>query len=566
MRARGLLIVGSVAALFVAGATQVGRVTPARSDGGERGERAAGAGAAYLHASDRQPPPRMVTAGRCVACHNGLVAPSGEDVSIGADWRASIMANAARDPYWQAAVRREIMDHPGAESEIQADCTRCHMPMLNVHQTARGRRPQVLPHLPIVEAEDTLDRLAADGVSCALCHQITEERLGTEASFTGGYVVDTMRWDGHGRAYGPFGVDSGRATIMRSATTLDPTEAAHVRSSELCATCHTLFRDTYGPDDEVIGQIAEQMPYLEWLNSDYRSVRSCQDCHMAAVEDSTAITSVLGQPRPELSRHWFVGGNFFILRMLNRYRHELGVEALPQELDDAVDRTEAFLRTQTAGVVVERVEVSDDGRLEAEVVVENLTGHKLPTAYPSRRAWLHVRVLDGRGGVIFESGALRPDGSIVGNANDTHPDRYERHHDAIESPEQVQVYEAIMVSPDDEVTTGLTTGIRHVKDNRLVPHGFDKAGASEEIAVHGRAVRDRDFADGRDRVRYRVDVARATGPFSVEAALWYQPISFRWADNLRAYDAYETNRFATWFDAMSEVSALMLARDSVRSR
>src|SRR5688572_24917338 len=50
----------------------------------------------------------------CMACHNGLVTPSGEDVSIGFDWRASMMANSSRDPYWQASVRREIMDHPMA--------------------------------------------------------------------------------------------------------------------------------------------------------------------------------------------------------------------------------------------------------------------------------------------------------------------------------------------------------------------------------------------------------------------------------------------------------------------
>ena len=34
------------------------------------------------------------------------------------------------------------------------------------------------------------------------------------------------------------------------------------------------------------------------------------------------------------------------------------------------------------------------GRLTAEVRVENLGGHKLPTAFPSRRAWLHVVVRD----------------------------------------------------------------------------------------------------------------------------------------------------------------------------
>ncbi len=35
----------------------------------------------------------------CLACHNNLVAPTGEDVSIGASWRGSMMANSARDPY-----------------------------------------------------------------------------------------------------------------------------------------------------------------------------------------------------------------------------------------------------------------------------------------------------------------------------------------------------------------------------------------------------------------------------------------------------------------------------------
>ena len=65
----------------------------------------------------------------CLACHNGLTTPSGEDVSIGAAWQASMMAHSARDPYWQAAVRREILDHPERAAEIQQECAACHMPM-----------------------------------------------------------------------------------------------------------------------------------------------------------------------------------------------------------------------------------------------------------------------------------------------------------------------------------------------------------------------------------------------------------------------------------------------------
>ena len=54
----------------------------------------------------------------CIACHNNLTTSRGEDVSIGSMWRATIMANSARDPYWQASVRRETIDHPIRGAEI----------------------------------------------------------------------------------------------------------------------------------------------------------------------------------------------------------------------------------------------------------------------------------------------------------------------------------------------------------------------------------------------------------------------------------------------------------------
>src|ERR1700757_1293170 len=63
--------------------------------------------------------PEFHTSDRCLACHNGLTTPSGEDVSIGLDWRASIMANAPRDPYWQASIRRESIDHAEAKADIE---------------------------------------------------------------------------------------------------------------------------------------------------------------------------------------------------------------------------------------------------------------------------------------------------------------------------------------------------------------------------------------------------------------------------------------------------------------
>src|ERR1700736_2115258 len=62
------------------------------------------------------------------------------------------------------------------------------------------------------------------------------------------------------------------------------------------------------------------------------------------------------------------------------------------------------------------------------------------------------------------------------------------------------------------------------------------------------------------RVRYSLSVDSAAGPFRVEAELWYQPIGFRWANNLRRYDSAEPHRFNSYFDSMSAGSAVVLAR------
>src|SRR5207245_5313049 len=110
-------------------------------------------------------------------------------------------------------------------------------------------------------------------------------------------------------------------------------------------------------------------------------------------------------------------------------------------------------------------------RLRADIVVENLSGHKLPTAYPSRRAWLHVVVRDGNGRVVFESGALNADGSVKGNDNDADPSKAEPHYTEIRSADEVQIYESILGDSQGRVTTGLLTAVRYLKDNRVLPRG-----------------------------------------------------------------------------------------------
>jgi hypothetical protein len=506
------------------------------------------------------PVPAFATAEACLACHNGLATSAGEDVSIGTAWRPSMMANAARDPYWQAAVRAEVLDHPAARAEIEHECSACHMPMARLRAKAAGLHGGVFANLPAGVAAGPDATLAADGVSCTMCHLIEADGLGTEASFTAGFVVRGAGDPASGQVFGPYEVDGGRTRVMRSASGFRPAPATHLRSAELCASCHTLYTHALDRDGRAAGRLPEQVPYLEWRHSAYRDEQTCQACHMPVVED-TAISAVLGEPRERLARHTFRGANFFMPRVLNRYRDELGVTAPPSELDGASRDALEQLQGEAATLSIETA--LEGPRLVADIAIRNLAGHKLPTAYPSRRAWLHVTVTGGAGDVVFESGRLGPDGAIAGNDNDTDPRRYEPHHTVIDRPDQVQIYEAILIDSEGEVTTGLIAAARYVKDNRLLPRGFDKGGAHADIAVYGTARDDADFAGGGDRVRYVVDTGTARGPFTVRAALRYQPIGHRWARNLARHDAPEIARFVSYFESMAPASAATIAAATV---
>lgn len=499
------------------------------------------------------------TSDHCIACHSNLHASDGTDVSIGYTWRSSMMANSGRDPYWHAGVRREVMDHPSAQSAIEDKCSTCHMPMHRFDAAHMGGTGHVFDNIFRLNAANNLE--AIDGVSCTVCHQVRDDNFGESSSFEGGFSIDTTTPREQRPIYASHDVDAGRQRVMRSASSFVPTESDHLRRSELCATCHTLFTEALDDSGQSIGELPEQVPYLEWRHSEYRTTRSCQDCHMPELSEDTAISSVLGQPRPGFLQHVFRGGNAFVIGILNRYRDELGVRATTGELAAGIRRTRDFLANDTATVSIESARRSGTV-LEFGIHVENLAGHKLPTAYPSRRVWLHVRVRDAEGRVVFESGAPRDDGSIEGNDNDEDALRYEPHYELITAASQVQIYEPILVDSNDRVTTGLLRGIRYIKDNRLLPRGFDKSTADEEVAAKGAAVRDADFGGGEDTVRYRIDAGR--GALDVDVELLYQSIGYRWANNLRDYRATETDRFVGFFEENARNSAMQLGADSLR--
>ncbi len=162
--------------------------------------------------------------------------------------------------------------------------------------------------------------------------------------------------------------------------------------------------------------------------------------------------------------------------------------------------------------------------LEVEAVVRNLTGHKLPTAFPSRRMWLHLRVADAGGKTLFESG--RPDpasGEILGWNGDS------AHRDEIDNQSQVVIYEAILADSAGNPTNSLLSAASLAKDNRLLPAGFSSS-ASLPAGISFASIQpigtsnDANFAAGGDRVKYEIKNLPIQGPFTVTLEMLYQTI------------------------------------------
>jgi hypothetical protein len=245
-----------------------------------------------------------------------------------------------------------------------------------------------------------------------------------------------------------------------------------------------------------------------------------------------------------------------MLGILDKFGDELGVNASSEHFEDAVARTIDQLQNSTAEVQVDETQLFGN-RVIADVLVSNLAGHKFPTGFPSRRAWLHVKLEDAAGNMLFESGAYSEDGRIQGNANDDDPSQYEQHYDGIIQPDQVQIYEAILRDTESSVTTRLLRAAGYLKDNRLIPAGFEKGAPYEDIAVRGSARDDVNFIDGVDKIQYLMTFESAQQPLTLTVELLYQSIGYRWAENLRGREGDEITRFTSYYDASPNLPVLI---------
>jgi len=490
----------------------------------------------------------FVGSGRCANCHDLLVDGAGNDISIAGHWRSTMMANAAKDPFWQAKTASESHRNSHIAAMLQQKCAACHMPMALVETEEKGLddKTPIVFGAGFLDQDNPLHEAAMDGISCSFCHQIAETNLGSPESFSGKYRIDTATPPPRRPIYGPY--QEPLTAPMTKAVGYIPAYGPQIDSAVLCATCHTIYTPFLDDDGAVAGSFPEQTPYLEWLHSafspkdtsrrngdettDDGSFRSCQDCHMPHAGTGVIIARwapAKTKTRDHFSQHHFVGGNVHLLEIMRDNPATVAATASEAQFDATIARTLHQLQSATARIAIERVERRGD-RLAVTVAIDNLAGHKFPTGFPSRRAWIHLTVTDEDGAILFESGRPQADGSIAGNENDLDPARFEPHYTIIDAPDQVQIYETILADTAGRVTYTLLRAAGYEKDNRLLPRGFDKETASRDIAVYGAADRDHDFTGGGDRLIYLVPAGN--GRITITAELLYTPLSYAFLQDL----------------------------------
>ncbi len=480
------------------------------------------------------------SAGSCYHCHTaeGLGHQhQGEDVSPVRHWAGTMMSMSARDPYFLAklVVETHALDD-SSRARVEDFCLRCHAPLGRLETHWQDNRRYSLADL-------LADERGQDGVSCNVCHALEEPE-----------DVDSTAWSGNLRLnqerliYGPF--PNPETVAMESNIDMTPVQSSYLRSENSCAGCHMLFTDILDEAGQLVGHFPEQGTWAEQANSSFAD-RSCQSCHMPVLQDSVIISNVTQFPWPRfpVSAHELLGGNTMMLELFRDNAQEEGWPFTAEEFEEKRAATEAFL--QTAAELDLEAEVIGDS-LHVAVRVTNLTGHKLPTGIPLRRMWLEV-LAEGRdsGEVLLHSGALDWNGQIVG-ASELEP-----HRQSIRGNQDLQIWEARMGNAAGDATWTLLEASHFIKDNRLLPEGWQDTGP---WAHHTRPAGDCLFDDDFHQAASGSDVIHVILPLEalqLTVRLHYQSVIPEAVDALRGVAHELVNSFLEMWDLQLHTSTVL---------
>ena len=279
---------------------------------------------------------------------------------------------------------------------------------------------------------------------------------------------------------------------------------------------------------------------------------------MPIIYDPIKISGMGNFPsRTPFWRHTFVGGNLYMQNLLKNNIDSLNITADAEQFDSTIARTAYSLAEQSVELTTSAK--YQDNQLQVDLYIKNLTGHKIPTGIPFRRMWIHLKVEQGAGNVVFESGDWDNIGKIINYNSD-----YEPHYDLIDSEDEVQVYEGVFVNTDQEVTYTLLRASEYVKDNRIPPQGFTTTHLSyDSTQISGNALYDTNFnltetieGSGGDSVKYVISNMQNTD-YTVTVEICYQTVKPELVDHLRNINNGDINSFVDMYDAVPNIPFIM---------
>ena len=487
------------------------------------------------------------------SAHYANIDANGMDINLFDDWQSTMMANSARDPLWRAKVSHEILVNPSHAGPLQDKCTSCHAPMGRYTAHFKGQGDYTLAHL-------LNDSLGLDGISCTGCHTIGNAGLGT--MFSGQIPYDTNRVE-----YGPY--QNPILGPMQLYVGLTPTYSQHVSESKMCSSCHTLITNSADLSGTATGRtFVEQATYHEWLNSSSAADNvTCQNCHMPRIYDSVRIANgYLNLPkRSPFNLHKFQGGNAFMIELIKNNKSKLGITTEDRKFDSSIAITRRNIRYNTMMVELIQDSVTADTAFY-RVSLTNLTGHKFPSGYPSRRAVLQFVVTGTNNDTLFQTGIFDALGEVKG-----YTASYEPHYNTITSQNQHQIYEMVMGDVNGNKTTVLERADTNLKDNRIPPEGFvSLSPVYDTVKIVGDATSDTDFnlypggveGSGRDVVHFHIPTAGFPSVYHVYTRFLYQTVPPSWVNEMFSFSSAEIDSFKVMFQQAQNIP-LLVGADSI---
>jgi hypothetical protein len=465
----------------------------------------------------------------CKTCH-GNYDPTVEPWYI---WKGSMMAQAMRDPLFQACLAVAEQDAPS----VGDLCIRCHTP----GGWLEGRSVDTGGGL--ITAKDR------QGVQCDFCHRLVDPVYAPGVSPTEDQdILNALDNVPLTTNNGEFITDPGpgkRGPFDDAVASHQFIESPFHVEGDVCGTCHDVSNPVFlagaTPGDYVLSTFDQEHPdfdlrnmfpiertYSEWSVSEYAVsgvyapqfagnkasgiVSTCQDCHMADV--SGIGCNEPGVPtRENLPLHDLTGGNTFIPDILpDFYASEVDTGRLQAGKQRAISMLQK-------AASLELTPGQDGPNPTVTVKVTNETGHKFPSGYPEgRRIWINVKAWNAEDSLVYESG------------------EYDASTGVLDHDEDLKLYEIEPgLSPGLAPVVGLPAGPSFhfvlndsvYFDNRIPPRGFTNA-AFEAIqsAPVGYSYADSQYWDETEYILH--EDARF-----VEVTVYYQTTSKEYIEFLR---------------------------------